>query len=276
MYNIFSKKPEEAKRVFLRISIRLPAKLYLNGKMVKKVLVTEISSGGLSFITNKSETIPNLFELRFRLGLFKRQLKMQMEVKNRINSSEGMRLGCGFVNPSEEEKNKIGGYVSKHIDIYLPYQALSFAGFLFFIDSLWRILAYLIKLYYAETPFGKNADIQPSIDFYGVILILYFLFSIAAFFIIKSGNKIHFLIGLICFVPPLIFVLAKNILYFRLGLWENNFLIIIFFWLQVSFFIYAALSIFIGLVSVKKMKLVLGLMDLHKRFTEAKTPTSKP
>lgn len=269
MDKLFFNKEAEGQRVFLRVQTRLPAKIFLEGRLHKKVYLTELSTTGLSFNIKESEYLPDIFELHFRLRPFLKVIKIQMEVKNRRGIPGGLRIGCRFLKLSDKDKNLINNYVCRYVDLSLPLRVMSIAAFLLSIDALWRISAYLVNFYYNGTEFGKSFQTSSGQDFYGIVLVLYAIVSFAAFIFADSifdrRGKMRFLLRLLCLVAAFIFIVAKNIMYCKLRIWHSDYLFInAFLWTQIFLVFYTGFSIAIVISSLKKINSVLDIVDLHR------------
>ncbi|MBI4707983.1 MAG: PilZ domain-containing protein [Candidatus Omnitrophica bacterium] len=247
----------------------MPAKIFFEGRLHKKVYLTELSTTGLSFNIKESDYLPDLFELRFRLRPFSKVIKIQMEVKNRRGIPGGLRIGCRFLKLSDEDKELINNYVCRYVDLSGPLRLIDIAAFLLSIDALWRILAYLVNFYYGGTEFGKSFQTSSGQDFYGIVLVLYAIFSFAAFIstdnIFDRRGKTRFLLRLFCLVAAFVFIVTKNISYCKLHIWHSDYLFInAFLWTQIFLVFYTGFSIAVVIASLKKINLVLDIIGLHR------------
>ena len=263
--------PEKAgegktKRVFLRIPIRLPAKIIMSGYPDKEVCLEELSTTGLSFYLKESESIPDSFEITFQLKHFSKIIKVKLEVKSRINVPGGWRVGCRLAEISDEDKRSITNYICKFADLSVPIRIVSSAAFFCALDSLWRIAAYF--LYYEGVKFEEAFKISLTDHLYFVVLLVYALCSFTAFIfsgrLLETKAKMYFLISLSCLIPPFLFIMFKDIAYWKFWMWSSeNISIGIFFWSYVLLTFYTGLSIVVGARALKKTDLVLGILDQH-------------
>lgn len=256
----------KAKRVFLRIPVELPAKIIVAGNPDKEVRIDELSTTGLSFYLKESEQVPNLFAASFRLSPFSRIIKITAEAKSRNSISGGLRIGCRFLEISEEDKRLVTSYICGFTNVSLPLKVVGVAAFLYSLDSLLRIIAYL--LYYEGVKFENSLKVSFIDNFYLFILLLYAVCSFTTFILSgRLNNKkemARFVTGTLCLIPAFIFIIIKDIAYWKFWVWHSEyFLLGLLFWAYVSFAFYTALSIMIGLLSLKKINLVLGVLSQH-------------
>jgi len=263
-----SDKPTEgkAKRVFLRIPVKFPAKILIPDSPDKEVCVDELSTTGLSFYLKESENIPDYFELAFRLGPFSKIIKIKLEVKSRNSISGTLRIGCRFVEVLDEDKKQITNYICKFADLSLPVRVVGVASFFCSLDSLWRIAAYL--LYYNGVKFEKGFRIPLADYFYFLILLLYAITTFAAFIfsgrVTNKKEKALFLTSLFCLILAFIFIMIKNIVYWKFWIGHSEYLFVsALFWTYLLFSCYTLLSILIGMLSLKKMNSILDILDQH-------------
>jgi len=256
----------KTKRVFLRIPVKLPARIILTGKPNKEVYIDELSTTGLSFYLEKSEEVPDLFDLDFRLTRFSKVIKIKLEVKSRSSIPAGLRVGCRFAEVLDEDKKLITNYICRFASPSFPLRVVSIAAFFCSLDSSWRVAAYL--LYYEGIKFENESRVALTDHFYFVILLLYLLSSFVAF--IFSGQVNHkkgkalFLTSVLCLIPALIFITVKNIAYGKLWILHSEKLFVnVFFWVYILFGFYTALSMIVGIASFKKINLVLGILGQH-------------
>jgi hypothetical protein len=256
----------KTKRVFLRIPIKLPARIILTGRPDKEVYIDELSTTGLSFYLEKSEEVPDFFDLDFRLTQFSKVIKIKLEVKSRSSIPGGLRVGCRFAEVLDEDKKLIINYICKFADPSFPLRVVSIAAFFCSLDSSWRVAAYL--LYYEGIKFENEFRIALTDHFYFIVLLLYLVCSFVAF--IFSGQVTHkkgkalFLTSILCLIPALIFITAKNITYWKFWILHSEKIFVnVFFWIYVLFGFYTALSIIVGIASFKKINLVLDILGQH-------------
>lgn len=259
----------QTKRVFLRVQTKLPAKIFLEGRLHKNIYLTELSTTGLSFNIKESDYLPDIFGICFQLRPFSKVIRIKMEAKNRVGVSGGLRIGCRFLELSDKDKDLINDYICRYVDLSLPLRVMSIAGFLLSIDGLWRIFAYGVNLYYTGTEFGKSFQTSSGQDFYGIMLLFYAIVSFAVFIfsdsIFDHRGKKRFLLRLLCLVSAFIFIGAKNIIYWKLRIWHSDYFFINgFFWVQVFLVFYTGFSIGLVIFSLKKIKSVLNVIGLHR------------
>ena len=258
----------KTKRVFLRIPIKLPARIILAGQPDKEIYIDELSTTGLSFYIKEPEQVADFFDLDFRLTQLSKVIKIKLEVKSRSNVLGGLRIGCRFVEISEEGKKLITDYICKFANPSFPLRVLSVAAFLCILDSLWRMAVYL--LYYEGAKFERTSSMTPGDRLYFLALAFYLACSFAAFvfseYVTHKKGKMFFLASVSCLIPAFIFITAKNIAYAKFWvLHSENTFVNIFFWVYVLFDFYAALSILVGITALKKINLVL---DILGQYTE--------
>jgi hypothetical protein len=272
------KEPEiskgiEPRRIFLRVPLKLPAKIFLKGSLYKKVYINNLSTTGFSFDIPEADFPAGLFEVHFRLGhYFSRLIKTQAESKNQTTLQGGVRFGCNFLNLSEQEQNAITALLRRHTDIGAPRQFIGIASLLLTFDASWRILAFLVNYYYNATPLGRGLRDPLAPDSYITILLAYFFFSLSAFIlierIIKLKEKTRFQLGTLCLVPGLIFLVTKNIVYWKLAITRSDYLIRAFSLVQLLIILYTATSMLIGAFSLKKIRLILDTIEHHQQALE--------
>jgi len=259
--------PDKPKRVFFRIPAKLLAQILVDGYFYKEVQLDEISTTGLSFYLRESEDIPENFEVSFRLSPFSRPVKIKVEVKNRTNLIQGLRIGCIFLNILDADKNLITSYIVRFTNLSLPIKTMNIASFLCLIDSLWRIAAFLV--YYRGAKFEKVFQIPFAEHLYFAILLFYALCAAVGFFfserITNFKEKRYCFVSIFCFIAAFIFILIKNIVYFRIRLGYLGYPSInIFFLVYGLFSLYIALSIGIIIRWLKNIDLVLDMLAQHR------------
>lgn len=177
----------QQKRVLLRVPVPTPAAIYLSGEFYKKSKLADLSTNGLSVLTGPSDTLPDKFEIRFRLRRFSRTIRILLEVKNRMSVSEGVRLGCVFSEISDSDRKRVNKYIYNFVDISFPEQAVNFAAFLCVIDASFKLLLYFINSYYSATDLGRSPFAPALSNFSGIVLAFYaFLAFLAFIFLLLS------------------------------------------------------------------------------------------
>jgi hypothetical protein len=169
---------------------------------------------------------------------------------------------------SERDRKTIEEYIADFVDISWIGRLASSTAFLFSADASWRILAYLVGLYYGATEFGRASEVAMDAR-YGILIFSYAFISFLAFFLtdrpLTERNKRSFLWGMYLLLAGLAFVLIKVILYLRLQLWQVPYGFSALFWVQLFIFFFAGLSLAKGLSSWPMVNLVLGVLAQHQR-----------
>jgi len=256
----------KAKRVFLRIPIKLPARIILTGQPDKEIDIDELSTTGLSFYLKEPGQVTGFFDLDFRLTQLSKVIKIKLEVKSRSNVLGGLRIGCRFVEISAEDKELITNYICKFANPSFPLRVLSVAAFLCILDSLWRTAVCL--LYYEGAKFERAFSMPPRDQLCFFILVFYLACSFAAFifsgYVTHKKGKMFFLASVSCLIPAFIFITAKSIAYARFWVLHSEKLFVnVFFWVYVLFGFYTALSIIVGITAFKKINLVLDILGQY-------------
>lgn len=257
----------KAGRIFLRIPVKILARIFLDSRFYKEVQLNEISTTGLSFYLEKLENVPDHLEVNFRLGPFCKAVKIKVEVENRISLPNGWRIGCKFLEISDADKNLITNYIVRFTNLSLPLEMMSIASFLCLIDSLWRIAAFL--LYYGGAKFEKVFQMPFAEHLYFAILLFYALCATVSFLfaerITNFKEKRYFFVSIFCLIAAFIFILIKNIVYFQVRVDYFGYPFISIFFLVYGLFApYIALSIGIIIRWLKKIDLVLDILGQHR------------
>jgi len=264
-YNSFSDKAGEKDRIFVRISVKLPAEVFIGSGSCKHAIISDLSTTGLSFSIDKTDSFPKVFVLHFRLPNSSRSIKVKVERKNSSDVSGVLRIGCLFLEISEEDKKLIDRHVSRSLDCSMSWKAVNIAAFFLFVDALWRIDAYLMSISYKGTVFGK---IFPEASFphsYGIVLLAYAVACFTAFITADNLRAKVFRLRLTCIAVAFIFVVMKNVVYWRLCLWQSQSLFgVIFFGAQSLLIAWSGFAIGISAASLKKMSLVSNCLGVHR------------
>jgi hypothetical protein len=252
-------------RVFLRIPVKIPAAVYLNGQFYKATKLVDLSTNGLACLVSPSDPLPDNFEIRFRLTLFSRVIKIMLEVKNRVILSGSMRLGCIFLSISDLDKKRIDKYVCNSSGIFLPEQVVNFAAFFCAVDACLRSLLYNASSYYSATDFGRSVRDPVFSDPSGAMLIFY-VFSAFSAFILSSPSIVRkaglsFISSVLLLGYAFMFLFMKNFSCWKQGLWSlNDPDMNVLLSAQLCLLSYLGFSIIIGLVSLKKIALTLSVI----------------
>ena len=265
------KEEASKKRVILRIPARIPAKIFSKTKFYKDTYISDLSSGGISFYIEEEDFSLEEPELEFRLGFFSKPVKVKIEVKNKIKTSQGLRIGCAFLHLGEKEKRLINNYICNFVNFYGIFKLLGTASFLCIIDGLWRIFAYFTELAYGVIKY--NISIYEFIlkNSYIFLLLLYILSSVIAFLCTTAPKNLKerrkLLLGIGSLSISFFFLLFRNIAYWRmdLSLFSLSFLS---FFLGIEFLLllFVIFSISIGIFSIKRINLILSAIDTHYSF----------
>jgi hypothetical protein len=264
---------DQQKRIFLRIPVAIAAAIYLNGQFHKKLRLADLSTNGLSFLVRPSEILPDNFEIRFKLTPLSKLIRIILEVKNRVNLPEGMRVGCVFSEISDLDKKRIGTYVCHFVETSFPEQAVNFAAFFCAIDASFRLLLYSINSYYSATDFGRSL-FAPALSKFSVIALAFYAFFAFLAFIFSSPTllrkvKSSFILSLFLLGYAFLFLLVKNFSCYKAGLWNfNYFYISMFLAFQLFFVFYLAFALVIGALFLKKITLTLDI--IRRQFATLK------
>ncbi|UCC95052.1 MAG: PilZ domain-containing protein [Candidatus Omnitrophota bacterium] len=264
----FSARPSRNKRAFLRVPVRLRAKLYLKGSFYRTVLVQELSTNGVAFIL-KEESSPDAFDLYLQLNPFSKAMKIRIEVRNRLKVPGGFRTGCSFAETSEKDQQLIDEYISRFVSIAGPSIALNVGAFFCSIDASWRILAYAIHSYYVSRQFAGTLPQPIAQYFYLFTLLLYAALSFTAFalpaYVIDRKAERRFLLSMECLLGAFVFVVTKSVLYWQVHLWRSEYLLVRgFFWAQFFLACYVGLAIAGGIGLLRKIDLILQIEEVHR------------
>ncbi|MFC1675302.1 PilZ domain-containing protein [Candidatus Omnitrophota bacterium] len=256
---------DQQKRVFLRVPVKTPAEIYLNNRFYKKIKLADLSTNGLSFLVSPTDTLPDNPEIRFRLARFSRLIKIKLEVKNRVSLPEGLRLGCSFAEISDRDKKRVDKYVCSSVDISFPEQTVNFAAFLCAIDASFRLWLSFLNSYYSATDFGSSSIVSPLSNFSGIALLLYAFLAFLAFIFsspsVVSKGKIDFILSLFFSGYAFLFLLIKNLLYWKVRLWNLDYLYTnIYLAFQLFLVFYLGFAIIIGVIFLKKVALTLDVI----------------
>ena len=266
---LFTKNFENPRRVFLRIPTKISAKLSINDNLTKEANLVDISTNGLSFFINQSEPLPNIFEISFQLTSVSKAIKLKLEVKNRTVLPDGILFECGFLEVSEQDKRCICNYICKTAEVSSPIGVINTAALLCIIDVSWRIFFYTINAYYNATELGRNFVSALPPRLYPGILIFYAYCAVASFMFsssnIKKKEKVHFLLSILFLIPIFIFLLTKNIFYWKLGFWSNRYIFLkLFCWFQIALLFYTGFSILWGKSVYKKIDSIKNVINQYR------------
>ena len=275
MDNFLPKQPKATKRVCLRIPVNILAEIFIEQRFYKKVRVNNLSTTGLAFCVKETERLPDCFELRFRLSFFSKEIRVRVDVKNRIKVSRGFKIGCVFVNLPERDQNIVKNYISKYANLSVPFGVVNLAAFLCLADALLRIVAHLITCYYGVTELGGNFGALFLHNFYIITLILYAIISFTSLIftdkIIDKKSETRFMIGVLCLGAAFIFSIVKNIIYWESAIRFFNYPFIgLFLRIHTFVILYLGFSITMWLVSVKRVKVVLDIEATYRSYFPAK------
>jgi len=256
---------DQQKRVVLRVPVATTAAIYLKGEFYKRFKLADLSTDGLSVLTGSSDVLPDKFEIRFRLRRFSRTIRIVLEVKNRISVSEGVRLGCVFSEISDSDKKRVNKYIYNFVDISFPEQAVNFAAFLCVIDASFRLLLYSINSYYSATDLGRSSFVPALSNFTGITLVFYAFLACLAFIFsspsIISKGRLNFIFSLFLLGYAFLFLIIKNFICWKEGLWNLNYLYTNMFLVSQLFLVfYLGFAIVIGTFFLKKIALTLDII----------------
>jgi len=256
---------DQQKRVVLRVPVATTAAIYLKGEFYKRFKLADLSTDGLSVLTGSSDVLPDKFEIRFRLRRFSRTIRIVLEVKNRISVSEGVRLGCVFSEISDSDKKRVNKYIYNFVDISFPEQAVNFAAFLCVIDASFRLLLYSINSYYSATDLGRSSFVPALSNFTGITLVFYAFLACLAFIFsspsIISKGRLNFIFSLFLLGYAFLFLIIKNFICWKEGLWNLNYLYTNMFLVSQLFLVfYLGFAIVIGTFFLKKITLTLDII----------------
>jgi len=256
----------KARRVFLRIPVKIPARIFLERHYYKKVQLDEISTTGFSFCLRDPKDIPDELDVDFRLGFFN-AIKAKAVVKNRIPLPRGMRVGCKFLEIPDADAALITAYINRFTRFSLPLELMGVASLVCLVDSLLRVTAFL--LYYEGARFEKIFTMSLAEKAYGGTLLLYAFCAAVAFLfggrISDPKEKRRFLMSLACFIVPLAFVVFKNIAYVRIWPeYAGKPFMALFFAGYAFLAVYAAFTAGIALRSLDKIDIVLDILGKHR------------
>ncbi|MBN1794272.1 MAG: PilZ domain-containing protein [Candidatus Omnitrophica bacterium] len=259
---------QQAKRTFLRIQVRLPAILYFNRTQYKQIRINELSAGGLSFTIAKKVLLPELFELHLKLKPFSPPIGMTLRVRSRTPLPDGSeRVGCQYVRVSEGNKLAINDFIWKYAYLSSPFKVVYAAAFFLCLDASLRLFLFLIQMYYGNLEANELFPGTAIGSRYLIMLLAYFLFSLGAFISIDPSRKrtyVNFLSGIACLTPPFLFILSKNLMYFRMQLWYSRYALVkIVLGLDMLLMFFVGFVVAVGFISLPKVKNILHLTEEH-------------
>ncbi|MBL7071592.1 MAG: PilZ domain-containing protein [Candidatus Omnitrophica bacterium] len=257
----FGDKPIQNQRIYFRIPAKLPAQIFINGRFYKKVLIEDISIGGVGFSAKDELALPDLFELRMRLPGHFKPIKMMLEARYKREVDGILRYGCLYADLSEKDENMVSGFMNRFIEFSLPCRLLSMASFLLLIDALCRRFCYALNSYYIEVKVGESSATD---TFYGIVLAVYTIAAFLACIHIDNIKKKRFLLGFFCAAGAFLFLFYKNITYLGFGFWRVDHLFVItYLRIQVVLLGYVGLAIFAYTFSLKKINFIANSIDLY-------------
>lgn len=265
-------------RIFLRVPMKLSADVILDGKLCKKVLISDLSSTGLSLLTAEDKTLPSIFDLRFRLRIFSRPVTVGVEVKNRSTAGDDVRIGCIFLRASKKARDLIDDYLDRLLNFTFADNFIFTAAFLCLIDISWKLAARLVNGYYSGTEFGRNAGMHILPAFPEAAFICYAIISFIAIFIVTQRTPIkgepRFIAGIMLLTAAFVYLSWKNISCIQYKLWDAGYLIVkAAFWWEVFLNFYVAASIIICLGFLRKISSTFKILRVH---TEGKLKKGIP
>lgn len=258
--------------------VKLSATVILEGKPRKKVLISDLSSTGLTFLTAEDKNLPSMFNLLFRLRLFSRPVTVSVEVKNRISAAGGVRIGCVFLRASKKDQGLINDYIDRLINFTLADGLIFAAAFLCFIDISWKLAARLANGYYNGTEFGRSAGIYIPNPFSEAAFICYAAASFIAVFIVTHRTfikgKPRFVTSITLLMAAVVYLSWKNISCVQYKLWDAGYLIVkAAFWWEVFLDLCVTASIIICLALSGKISLTFKALRAHlSAFVRAVRP----
>jgi hypothetical protein len=252
-------------RVFLRIPVRISADAYQDGQFFKKSRLMDLSTNGLSFLVGPSDLLPDHFEIRFKLTPFSRVIKIMLQVKNRVPVPGGVRAGCLFADISDVDRASIDRYVCHFSGISLQEQVINLAAFLCVVDAAARLLLYYLNDYYSATDFGRMVVEPGAAGLSAAALVMYAFSSCLAFVfscpsMTRKGSS-YFVSSVLLLGNSFVFLMVKNFSLWQDGFWGmgdpglTRILVV-----QLLLVGYLAMAIVVGVLSLKKVALVLGVV----------------
>ena len=254
------------KRVYARIRARSRAKILIEGKEVSRGTLGDISTGGMSLVVREDGALPDSFQVLFTLPRSFRGVNAIVIVKSRVRVPSGVRLGCKFTNIHARDRERIERLITRSLDISGSSTVLNTATFFLCIDATWRIFVYLVCAYYGTVrALNVPSGPQPPI-WYGITLACYFVTAFAAFLMTDRFSKRAFIISMACVTAALAFLVVKVI-----GYSFNTFLREVypvffrrFFMMEILLTAYAALAVFINIISYRKRFFLIGSLEEYR------------
>jgi len=264
-------------RIFLRVPVELLATVIVEGKPRRKIVISDLSSTGLSFITADDKNIPAIFDLRFRLKLFSMPITVNAEVKHRTPAGRGVRIGCFLLKPDKKIQRSLNDYVNQLIDVTFADGFIFTAAFLCCVDVSWKTAARFLNEYYIGTEFGRGAGIYIPNPLSEAAFICYVILSFLTIFIIALRTplkgKPRFIASVILLIAIFVYLFWKNISCLQYKLWDAGCLIAkAAFWWEMFLISCVAASIIICLISLKKINLTFKAI---RTYTEGRSKRSK-
>ncbi|MCM8797590.1 MAG: PilZ domain-containing protein, partial [Candidatus Omnitrophica bacterium] len=111
----FSKMPikEKDKRQYPRIAMRLPLTYRVRGKPISESTIsTDISSGGLSFVTDKFFPVQTMLNLEFNLLSRFISLGGQVRWISPMPHSDKNKIGIQFTEIADTQKDYLSDYIN--------------------------------------------------------------------------------------------------------------------------------------------------------------------
>ena len=260
--------PERKERAFLRVPFKKKAKIFVDKKQYRNILINELSSIGLSFNIASDSALPEFFVIQFRFPTL-RSIKTKVQVKNRTPAPGTIRMGVLFYDISRKDRFFINDYLSRYADFLLPCALFGVSAIMLSCDVLMRYFMYFINAYYEGAVFLKDFPKLEMPARYLALLIVYGALCFAATVFTNNAKKRNFILSIFFITLAFTFIAAKNLTYWTAGLWQSDNLLIQFFLCgQYAVLGVTALAITESIVSFKRVTAVLDSLNTHIRHNK--------
>ncbi|MFH1593147.1 MAG: PilZ domain-containing protein [Candidatus Omnitrophota bacterium] len=265
MHNDILGEQSLKERIYLRIPANIQTAVFIDNKFYENAVISDLSMTGFSLTAKKAINISGDFLLRFRLPLSWKTIKAVVAVKNREPVYGKVRHGCQFSHLSANDRSRIENYVLRFVSISRLRLLLFTATFFLCIDSLLRIFAYLLHIYYKDLPVFNDTAQAGIAENYGFALLGYMIVSFVAFMLSGRLSKRSYILSISSLGLAFIFILIKTISYVNAKLWtdESVFMRLVF----CSAFLltaYTASALLANMISLEKIAFLINSINAHK------------
>ncbi|MDD5439521.1 MAG: PilZ domain-containing protein [Candidatus Omnitrophica bacterium] len=260
----------ENRRVFLRVPANMPAEIRQGDCRPVKAVLRDLSAEGVGLTIGDpkiADALSRFFTVSFRLRVFGKPVQLMVEVKNRTVRDGKALVSCFVTDAASSDRNAVLRYIQHSVSFGLPYILTDTAAFLCCLDALWRVPAHAIYLYFAGTPFGKEA-LAPAVPFsHTAGIIWYAVMSFSAFLLLSRGIPSvkalwRFPAALAALGLALLFLAGRLWAYARMETYAGHELCRYAFLLaETALFVYCVIAIGIGVSGINKIKTALVITE---------------